>query len=177
VRFLRLTVVLLLAAAPGAAQQQKASPTVSAEATIRALITQYDSAWRRKDATAMADLLAPTYILFTSRGELGTRSQSLEDLRSVGFVMGRLRRSEIVVRLSGANVAVVSSRWETEGTYDGAPFKQDQRCGLVWNKAGPLWQIISEHCVDLPVQRTWRERWDSLAADSARADSASRVEE
>ena len=160
---------LLLATAPVAAQQRAAAPVTTSEGAIRALVTQYDSAWRRRDVTTMGQLLAPTYLLFTSNGEVGTRGQTLEDLRSPGFVMGRLRRSEIAVRFTGAALAVVSSRWETEGTYGGAPFKQDQRCGLVWARVGAAWQIVSEHCIDIPIRRTWRERWDSLAADSARA--------
>lgn len=176
-RFSRLTAAFLLLTAPLAAQQKQAAPAISAEGTIRTLLTQYDSAWRRKDAAAMGALLAPTYLLFTATGDVGTRSQSLADLRSIGFVMGRLQRSEVVVRFTGTSLAVVSSRWRTEGTFAGAPFKLDQRCGLVWNKAGNAWQLVSEHCIDIPVRQTWRERWDSLAADSARADSAARAED
>jgi ketosteroid isomerase-like protein len=168
VRPVLLTTALLLAALPAAAQQ-KPAPAATGEGAIRALVVQYDSAWRRKDAAAMGALLAPTYLFFTSTGEVGDRSQTLADLRSIGFVMGRIRRSEIMVRFTGGTVAVVSSRWETEGTADGAAFKQNQRCGLVWNRTGSTWQLISEHCIDIPVRRTWRERWDSLAADSARA--------
>jgi ketosteroid isomerase-like protein len=168
VRPVLLTTALLLAALPALAQQ-KSAPAATGEGTIRALVAQYDSAWRRKDAAVMGSLLAPTYLFFTPRGELSDRTQSLADLRSIGFVMGRIRRTEVLVRFTGGTVAVVSSRWATEGTADGAAFKQDQRCGLVWNRTGSTWQLISEHCTDIPVRRTWRERWDSLAADSARA--------
>jgi ketosteroid isomerase-like protein len=178
VRRLTLTAVLLLTSVPLAAQQAKASaapPAATAEGTIRALLVQYDSAWRRKNVTAMGQLLAPTYLFFSSTAEVGNRSQSLADLGSVGFRMGRLKRSEISVRFTGPTLAVVSSRWETEGLYDGAAFKQDQRCGLVWVKTDGSWQIVSEHCIDIPVRRTWREAWDQAAADSARADSAARA--
>jgi ketosteroid isomerase-like protein len=174
VRRLTLTAVMLLTSAPLAAQQAKA-PAATADGTIRALLVQYDSAWRRKDVAAMGQLLAPTYLFFTSTGEVGTRGQSLADLGATGFLMGRLKRSEISVRFTGPALAVVSSRWETEGLYDGAAFKQNQRCGLVWMKSGTAWQIVSEHCIDIPVRRTWREAWDKLAADSARADSVAKA--
>ena len=170
-----LALAAVMAAAPLAAQQQKATPAVTADGAIRALLVQYDSAWRRKDAAAMGALLAPTYLYFTSTGDVGTRSESLADLRSPGFVMGRLSRSEVSIRFTGATIAVLTSRWKTEGTYDGAAFKQDQRCGLVWNKSGSAWQIIEEHCVDIPVRRTRREIMDSVAADSARAAQADSI--
>jgi len=177
VRGLTLAAVLLLATGSLAAQKPApaAAPTATSEAAIRALLVQYDSAWRQKDAVAMGELLAPTYLFFTSKGEVGTRSQNLADLRTTGFVMGRLKRSEVAVRFTGATLAVVSSRWETEGLYDGAAFKQNQRCGLVWTKSGSAWQIVSEHCIDIPVRRTRREIMDSLTADSVAADSAARA--
>lgn len=175
-RGLTLPVLLFLAAAPLAAQTVAGSPpAATAEGAIRALLVQYDSSWRRRDPVAMGALLAPTYIFFTSSGDVGGRSQNLADIRTTGFVMGRLKRSEISVRFTGATVAVVSSRWETEGLYDGAAFKLNQRCGLVWVKTAGSWQIISEHCIDIPVRRTRREIMDSLAADSAAADSAYRA--
>jgi ketosteroid isomerase-like protein len=176
VRSLALAALLLLAAGALAAQTAAPgpAPSATAEGTIRALLVQYDSSWRRRDAVAMGALLAPTYVFFTPNGEMSGRGQSLADIRTTGFVMGRLRRSEISVRFTGAT-AVVSSRWETEGLYGGAAFKANQRCGLVWVKTGSSWQIVSEHCIDIPVRRTWRERMDSLAADSAAADSAYRA--
>lgn len=176
-RGLTLAALLFLATGPLAAQARVAGspPAATAEGAIRALLVQYDSSWRRRDPVAMGALLAPTYIFFTPNGEVGSRSQNLADIRTTGFVMGRLKRSEISVRFTGATVAVVSSRWETEGLYDGAAFKLNQRCGLVWVKTGSSWQIISEHCIDIPVRRTRREVMDSLAADSAAADSVYRA--
>lgn len=173
---LTLAALLLLPAGPLAAQAATAGspPAATAEGTIRALLVQYDSSWRRRDAVAMGALLAPTYVFFTPTGEMSGRGQGLADIRTTGFVMGRLRRSEISVRFTGAT-AVVSSRWETEGLYGGAAFKANQRCGLVWVKTGGSWQIISEHCIDIAVRRTRREVMDSLAADSAAADSAYRA--
>jgi ketosteroid isomerase-like protein len=169
VRGLTLAAFLLLTTGPLAAQG-----AATAEGTIRALLVQYDSTWRRRDAVGMGALLAPGYVFFSSDGDVSGRSRNLADIRTTGFVMGRLRRSEISVRFTGTT-AVVSSRWETEGLYDGSAFKLNQRCGLVWAKTGSSWQIISEHCIDIPVRRTRREVMDSLAADSAAADSAYRA--
>jgi ketosteroid isomerase-like protein len=177
VRGLTLAALLLLAAGRLAAQTAAKgwAPPATAEGTIRALLVQYDSSWRRRDAVAMGALLAPTYLFFTPNGEVGGRSQNLAEIRTTGFVMGRLRRSEISLRFTGAATAVVSSRWETEGLSGGAAFKLNQRCGLVWSRTGSSWQIISEHCIDIPRRRTRREIMDSLATDSAAADSAYRA--
>ena len=151
-RGLTLAAFLLLTAHPLAAQTiaGRSPPAATAEGTIRALLVQYDSSWRRRDPAAMGALLAPTYVFFTPTGEVGGRGQNLAEIRTTGFVMGRLRRSEISVRFTGPTVAVVSSRWETEGLADGAAFKANQRCGLVWVRTGSSWQIVSEHCIDIP---------------------------
>jgi hypothetical protein len=61
-------------------------------------------------------------------------------------------RSEIVVSPSGP-VAVVSSRWQGQGTYRGQPFKDDQRCGQTWlltesDVAAPERALCSDHSSD-----------------------------
>jgi hypothetical protein len=52
------------------------------------------------------------------------------------------------VRITGP-VAVVSSRWRGQGSFRGAKFSDDQRCGQVWLRGDPAWQVLSEHCVDI----------------------------
>jgi hypothetical protein len=68
------------------------------------------------------------------------------DSAAVGLALSA--RSELGVRISGP-VAVVSSRWKGRGSFRGAKFSDDQRCGQVWLRAAPGWQVLSEHCVDI----------------------------
>jgi hypothetical protein len=50
--------------------------------------------------------------------------------------------------LSGS-VAVVGSRWQGQGTYRSEAFNDDQRCGQTWLRTPDVWQLLSEHCVQI----------------------------
>lgn len=117
-------------------------------AQVAALVAQYDSAWNRQDTSAVSHLLAPRYQYFTSQGGLSSRAETLGFLSSPDYVLRRAKRSEVSVSLSG-QVAVVSSRWQGEGTYRGEAFKDDQRCGQTWLRTSRAWQLLSEHCVQI----------------------------
>ncbi len=69
-------------------------------------------------------------------------------LADPGYVLERAHRSELVVTPSGT-VAVVSSRWEGQGSYRGERFVDDQRCGQTWVRNGGDWQLLNEHCVQI----------------------------
>jgi hypothetical protein len=129
---------------------------------VEAYVAQYDSAWNRRDTSAVGRILAPEYRYFTSRGGVSSRAESMAMLSDPGYRLERASRSEITVALTGP-VAVVSSRWQGQGTYRGQHFKDDQRCGQTWLLAGghrdargvgelgdsSEWQLLSEHCVQI----------------------------
>jgi hypothetical protein len=81
---------------------------------------------------------------------LSFRFSCLEVLRVVGVgppvVEGQVKAQ--AVTLSGP-VAVVSNRWQVQGTYKGERFTDDQRCGQTWLQTAGAWQLVSEHCVQI----------------------------
>lgn len=115
---------------------------------LRALVARYDSAWNRRDTTAVGRLLAPQYQYFSSRGEVSGRAETIGFLSSSDYVLTYARRSELSITVSGP-VAVVSSRWQGHGSYRGEAFNDDQRCGQTWLRATRAWQLLSEHCVQI----------------------------
>ena len=117
-------------------------------AEVGALVAQYDSAWNRRDTSAVSRLLAPRYQYFTSRGGASSRAETIGFLSTPDYVLAHAKRSEISVSLSGP-VAAVSSRWQGRGTYRGEPFNDDQRCGQTWLRTTRTWQLLSEHCVQI----------------------------
>jgi S-formylglutathione hydrolase len=119
-----------------------------AGSAVEALVRQYDSAWNRRDTSAVGRLLAPAYQYFSSRGEVSSRAETMAFLRSPEYRLEHAERSEIAVALSGP-VAVVSSRWRGRGTYRREAFRDDQRCGQSWVRSGRTWQLVSEHCVQI----------------------------
>ena len=57
----------------------------SRDSEIRQVISQYDSAWNKKDAKAVAKFLADDYVYFTSTGGLTDRKKTLEFLASPDY--------------------------------------------------------------------------------------------
>jgi hypothetical protein len=119
---------------------------------LESVVAQYDSAWNRRDTSAVARLLAPEYRYFTSRGAVSSRAETLAMLSAPDYRLEHASRSEIGVSYTQERdlaVAVVSSRWVGRGTYRGHAFKDDQRCGQTWLATYRSWLLVSEHCVQI----------------------------
>jgi ketosteroid isomerase-like protein len=140
---------------------------------VATLVAQYDSGWNRKDTVAVSRLLAPHYQYFTSRGDVSSRARVMDMLGSPDYFLERAERSEVVVSHTGA-VAVVSSRWQGQGTYKGSRFTDDQRCGQVWLQAGTTWQVLSEHCVQIAPKSPAPSQARAAPSDSAVVHELSR---
>ena len=141
---LTLLAVLVGALTTKVTAQQRAGIADS----VLALVAAYDRAWLSRDTTTVGLVLAPEYQYFTSRGAVESRADALAVLRAPEYVLDQGARSELAVRIAGP-VVVVSSRWRGRGSFRGAKFTDDQRCGQVWRRAAPGWQVLSEHCVDI----------------------------
>jgi hypothetical protein len=72
----------------------------------------------------------------------------LEFLGSPDYVLEHAERSEVVITHTGP-VAVMSSRWQGHGIYQGKRFVDDQRSGQVWLETSRTWQVLSEHCIQV----------------------------
>ncbi|MCL1634596.1 nuclear transport factor 2 family protein [Luteimonas sp. SX5] len=127
----------------GAAQAQPAPET-----GVAAAIQAYDRAWAGKDPVAFERTLAADYVYFTSKGGVRSRQQWVEFLGSPKFRLASAERSEIQVHRT-ADTAVVGSRWKGHGSYDGKPFRDDQRCSIVLARSADGWKVLSEHCVQI----------------------------
>ena len=133
----------LACAAPASAQ----TPDRDGEGVRRA-IRDYDAAWNRKDAAAFDKLLAPDYVYFTSKGAVWTKQRWLGLMLSPKYELESAQRSEIVVHLTG-DTAMAGTRWQGHGSYDGKPFRDDQRCSLALRREAGAWQVLSEHCTQI----------------------------
>lgn len=121
---------------------------VAAEVEVEHTIQAYDEAWNRKDAAAFEQILAADYVYFTSKGAIWPRQRWLGLMLSPKYVLESAERSDIVVHRT-ADTAVVGSRWRGHGSYDGKPFRDDQRCSLVLARSQAGWRVLSEHCTQI----------------------------
>lgn len=115
---------------------------------IAAAIKTYDETWDRKDLPGLEAVLAPEYVYFSSKGGVLSRQQWLGRLSSDKYKLASTERSEIQAHVSGA-AAVVGTRWKGHGTYDGKPFRDDQRCSMALTRASGDWKVLSEHCTQI----------------------------
>ncbi|MGH7579307.1 MAG: nuclear transport factor 2 family protein [Gemmatimonadales bacterium] len=139
--------LLPLAPWPAAGQSRAAADEIAG------LVARYDSSWTRRDTTAIARFLAPEYQYFTSRGGVWRREAVLRLVSNPSYLLEYARRSEVTVTRR-ASTAVVSSRWEGGGSYEGERFTDDQRCGLVWIETPGGWRLLSEHCTQIVPRET-----------------------
>ena len=122
--------------------------TVAGDDGVRRAIQDYDEAWNRKDAAAFEKLLAPDYVYFTSKGAVWPKPRLLSLMLSPKYTLESARRSDIAVHTTG-DTAVAASRWQGHGSYDGKPFRDDQRCSLVLRREAADWRILAEHCTQI----------------------------
>lgn len=125
-----------------------ASAQNAKQADVVSVLRRYDEAWNTKDVATVDRLLAPEYVYFSSNGNLTSRQQTLELLKSPGYKLTFAERTEIKTFRSGATV-IVSSRWKGKGTYNEEEINDDQRCSLVFAKRKNTWRVLSEHCTQI----------------------------
>lgn len=144
-RFLIAVALCGGAACAGTSARPSGDSSITSSEAL-AVVRALDDAWRVKDTTVVARLLADDYRYFSSTGSVLSREWLLEDLLgNPTYQMDRSERSELQVMLHGTS-AVVSSRWRGEGSYEGNPIRDDQRCTLVVVKDHDQAWIAMEHC-------------------------------
>jgi ketosteroid isomerase-like protein len=114
-------------------------------------VRNYDRAWNRKDVSAVQRALAAGYVYFSSKGDVSSRQQTIDLLRSPRYILNSAKRTELEVHRTG-KTAIVSSRWQGHGSYNGEEFRDDQRCSIVLVQAGRSWKVLAEHCTQLAVR-------------------------
>jgi ketosteroid isomerase-like protein len=112
-------------------------------ATIRALESQWTDAYKQRQASILASLLADDSVITTEDGTTYSK---------VGFVsynMGPLRVdtaevSDLKIRMY-ENVAVVTGNYHESGELGGKPYEYRDKVTDVWMKIGGKWQLIASH--------------------------------
>ena len=113
------------------------------EAGVRALESKFSDAYKQRQASALASLLAEDYVITMEDGAVYSK---------IGFIsynMGPLRvdsaeLSDLRVRLHD-NVAVVTGAYHERGQSSGKPYDFQDRLTDVWMRTGGKWQLIASH--------------------------------
>ena len=113
---------------------------------LRGLSEHWFRAWLEKDAATVERLAAADYIYVAPNGSTLDRLAILAIIRSPSYRLDHGTRTEVVVRALGQEAAVVRSRYQGAGSFEGNSFTDDQRCVMVWEKHAGEWRLVMEQC-------------------------------
>ena len=121
----------------------------------RAEISMLEAQWRRaqlaEDVPTMDKLLADEFLGVTASGQVVTKAQQLDRMRTRRLDLSRLDVSDTKIKISG-NLAVVTSLAQLDGQADGAPFRGSFRYTRVYQRVGRgAWKITNFEATRVPV--------------------------
>jgi ketosteroid isomerase-like protein len=117
-------------------------------------ITHLEERWRQaqlaEDTSAMDRLLSDEFLGITAAGQVVTKAQQLDRMRTRRLDINRMDISNIKMKISG-NVAVVTSLAMIEGTADGKPLRGAFRYTRVYHRVGRGdWKITNFEATRVP---------------------------
>jgi uncharacterized protein (TIGR02246 family) len=103
-------------------------------------------AWLERDAAAVERMMADDYVYVDPTGHVQDREAILRIIRSPGYRLMSFTRTKVVFRMLGDDAAVIRSRGQGEGEYDGKHFKDDQDQALmqVYARVRGEWKVVAE---------------------------------
>lgn len=124
--------------------------------TERAEILAMETEWRQAqltgDTTAMDQLLADDFLGVTAAGQVVTKAQQLDRMRTRQIALAKMDMAQTKIKMSG-NLAVVTSVVMLEGTANGAPLHGEFRYTRVYQRTpGSGWKITSFEATRVPDQ-------------------------
>lgn len=113
----------------------------------RAEILSLEGRWRQaqlaEDISAMDKLLSDEFLGITASGQVVTKMQQLDRMRSRALDITRLEMADTKIKISG-NLAVVTSLANLEGMSEGSPLHGEFRYTRVYQRVpGDGWQITN----------------------------------
>ena len=111
-------------------------PRVAAE-----LVEQHCDGQRKKDVAALERLWADEFVFVNPRGQVLSKADRLENIRSGKTAFKTLTCSEMSTKSWGKDWAVTTMRAVIEGQYSGQEGSGDYRCTFFWAKPKGTWQL------------------------------------
>jgi ketosteroid isomerase-like protein len=120
-------------------------------------VESLEEQWRQtqltNDVSAMDKLLSDDYIGISITGQIYTKAQQLERMRTRKFMLTQIKSDEMKVKLIGA-IAIVTSRTDIEGINDDVPIKGTYRYTRVYKRLpSGVWKITSFEATRVPKSR------------------------
>ena len=145
-----LVLIGLLAVAPPARAHEGRDNKHSERRQVESLEEQLRVAEISGDVPTMDRLLSDDFVGISMSGELNTKAQQLDRIRSRSLVLTHLQLQDIHVKLLG-KVAVVTGRAQVDGTSAGVPLRGSFRYTRVYlHQPGGAWKITNFEVTRIP---------------------------
>jgi len=149
IRTLLLGVTVALIALPVYAGPHRGARTMRDQ--IEALETQWKKAVLANDLDAMGQLLSDDYLGITASGQVVTKPQQLDRMRTRNFALTSLEVSDVKIKLISQHAAIVTSLAHVEGTNEGHPMHGAFRYTRVYQRIpNDGWKITSFEATHVP---------------------------
>ena len=97
------------------------------------------------DVVALERVLTPDFTLTLSNGEVSTRTDEINELRSKKVHYDIFENYDMLARLYGNDTAVVLGKTRVKGTADGKPFDRVVQFTDTIIKRNGRWQLAAGH--------------------------------
>ncbi len=118
---------------------------------VEALEKQWRQAALSNNIEAMDHLLSDDYLGITAAGQVVTKPQQLDRMRTHDFAITSIDVSDVKIKLISQRAAIVTSLAQVEGTNDGRPIHGSFRYTRVYQRLpGGTWKITSFEATHVP---------------------------
>jgi hypothetical protein len=97
------------------------------------------------DVAALERVLTPNFTLTLSNGDVSTRADEINELRSGKIHYDVFENYDMLARLYGDDVAIVLGKTSVKGTADGKPFDRVVQFTDTLIKRDGRWQLAAGH--------------------------------
>src|SRR6478672_8804828 len=97
------------------------------------------------DVAALERVLMPDFTLTLSNGDVETRADEINELRSGKVHYDVFENYDMLARLYGNDMAIVLGKTRVKGTADGKPFDRDVQFTDTLIKRDGRWQLAAGH--------------------------------
>jgi ketosteroid isomerase-like protein len=124
--------------------------------TLRTQIEALERQWRQAaladDSDAMDHLLSDDYLGITANGQVVTKPQQLDRMKTRNFAITRLEVSDVKIKLISQHAAIVTSLAQVDGTNDGRPLHGSFRYMRAYQRISRTntWKITSFEATRVP---------------------------
>jgi ketosteroid isomerase-like protein len=160
-----LTCFIALMGAQQAQANQKHEKKHDVKRAVEALEEQWRKAQLAGDVATMDRMLSDDFIGISMSGQVNTKAQQLERIRSRKLVVTKIELSDMKVKLVGS-VAIVTSQADVEGTSEGASVRGKYRYTRIYQRLpSGEWKITSFEATR--IQPPKAEKTSRMPAPSA----------